>query len=123
MDYGTDLLLVDDDIVFTPDGDIELVSGPACIAQDIDQELKIAPGTLGWDKAAGSSMLLMLGDSQSDAAAVVAELERVAIEDERVEPSSVKATALTDGKTYRLEFTPLAAVSPETLDFDLGKGD
>ncbi len=123
MDYGTDMLLVDDDIVFTPDGDIELVSGPACIAQDVDQELKITPGSLAWDKTAGSSMLLMLGDSQSDAAAVVAELERVAIEDERVEPSSVKATALPDGKTYRLEFTPLAAVSPEILDFDLAKGD
>ena len=123
MDYGTDMLLVDDDIVFTPDGDIDLVSGPACIAQDIDQELKITPGSLAWDKAAGSSMLLMLNDSQSDAAAVVAELERVAIEDERVDPSAVKATALADGKTYRLEFTPLAAVSPETLDFDLGKGE
>lgn len=123
MNYGTDMLLVNDDIVFTPDGDIELVSGPACIAQDIDQELKITPGSLAWDKAAGSSMLLMLNDSHSDAAAVVAELERVAIEDERVDPSTVKAVALAGGKTYRLEFTPLAAVSPETLDFDLGKGE
>lgn len=123
MDYGTDMLLVDDDIVFTPDGDIDLVSGPACIAQDIDQELKITPGSLAWDKTAGSSMLLMLNDSQSHAAAVVAELERVAIDDERVDPSTVKAAALADGKAYRLEFTPLAAVSPETLDFDLGKGE
>jgi hypothetical protein len=28
MDYGTDLFWVDDDMVFTPDGDVALVSGP-----------------------------------------------------------------------------------------------
>jgi hypothetical protein len=35
MDYGTDLLLKGDDVVFTADGDVELVSGSACMAQDI----------------------------------------------------------------------------------------
>jgi hypothetical protein len=40
MDYGVDFGLTDDDVVFTSDGDIELVSGPACAAQDIDQTLK-----------------------------------------------------------------------------------
>jgi hypothetical protein len=35
MDYGTDFLLVNGDIVFTADGDVELVSGSQCIAQDI----------------------------------------------------------------------------------------
>jgi hypothetical protein len=121
MDYGTDLLLVDDDIVFTADGDVEAVSGPRCIAQDIDQTLKLAPGYLLWDKEAGSSLLYMLNDSRSDPAAVIAELERVAIEDRRVDPASVKAARVGE-KRYRLNFTPLNAVQPETLEYDLAKG-
>jgi hypothetical protein len=121
MDYGTDLLLIDDDLVFTADGDIALVSGPRCIAQDIDQTLKLTPGFLLWDKEAGSSLLYMLNDSNSDPAAVIAELERVAIEDPRVDPASVKAVQ-TGEKQFRLHFTPLNAVTPETLEYDLTKG-
>jgi hypothetical protein len=122
MDYGTDFLLIDDDLVFTPDGDIKTVSGPACVAQDIDQELKIAPGVLVWDKKAGSSLLLMLNDVDSTPATAIAELERVAIADRRVDPATVKARESSTGK-YRLEFTPLAAIKPEVLDFDLNEDE
>jgi hypothetical protein len=121
MDYGTDFLLKGDDIVFTSDGDIELVSGPSCVAQDIAQRLKITPGALAWDKRAGSSMLLFLNDSSASPAAIIAELERVAIEDPRVDPATVKATRISGGK-YRLEFTPLSAIKPEVLDYDLKEG-
>lgn len=121
MDYGTDLLLIDDDLVFTADGDVEMVSGPRCIAQDIDQTLELTPGYLVWDKEAGSSLLLMLNDSNSDPAAVIAELERVAIADPRVDPASVRAVQ-TGEKQFKLQFTPLNAVTPETLEYDLTKG-
>ena len=121
-DHGTDFRLVDDDIVFTPDGDIELVSGPACVAQDIDQTLKITKGRLAWDKDVGSTMPLMLNDSTPDKDAIVAELERVAIADQRVNPETVKAYELIPGSS-RLEFTPLGAIKPETLDYDLTKGN
>jgi len=119
-DYGTDLLLRDDDIVFTVDGDVEVVSGAAAVAQDIDQTLKIVPGALYWDAQIGSSMPLMLNDSQADDNAIVAELERVAIADARVNPESVKAYRVAPG-IFRLEFMPLTAVKPETLDYDLTK--
>jgi hypothetical protein len=118
MNYGTDFKLVDDDMVFTPDGDAEVISGPACVAQDIDQELKLTPGVLAWDKKAGSTLLLMLNDVDSTSAMVIAELERVAIGDSRVDPATVKAREISPGK-FRDEFTPLAAIKPETLDFDL----
>jgi hypothetical protein len=59
-DYGTDFLLAGDDLVFTPDGDIGLVSGAACVAQDIDRTLKTAPGSLYWDRETGSALLYML---------------------------------------------------------------
>jgi hypothetical protein len=123
MDYGTDFLLEDDDIVFTPDGDVAVVSGPACVAQDIGQYLKVTPGALAWDTKAGSSLLLFLNDASADASAIMAELERVAIEDPRVDPATVKASQVNGGK-YRLEFTPLQAIKPEVLDYDLkGAGD
>jgi hypothetical protein len=116
-DYGTDFKLVDDDLVFTPDGDAEVVSGPTCVAQDIDQALKITPGRLPWDEEAGSTMTLMLNDAGIDANAVISELERVAVDDRRVDPLSVSAKR-NPGKFW-LEFRPLGAVSPETLEYDL----
>jgi phage baseplate assembly protein W len=120
-DYGTDLLLKDDDIVFTADGDAEVVSGAAAVAQDIDQTLKTVPGSLHWDSQIGSALPLMLNDSQPDEKAIAAELEYAALADMRVNPESVKAYRVAPGK-FRLEFAPLSAVKPETLDYDLTKG-
>jgi hypothetical protein len=125
MDYGTDFLLIDDDIVFTSDGDIALVSGTAMVAQDIDQTLKVSKGSLYWDKETGSTMPLMLNDSESDATSIIAELERVAIADARVNPETVKAYQTAPGKfraKFRIEFTPMSAVLPEILEYDLVKG-
>jgi hypothetical protein len=121
MDYGTDFLLKDDDIVFVEDGDVAIVSGPACVAQDIDQALKISPGYLPWDKEAGSSLLLMLNDAGRSDTTALAELERIAIADPRVDPASVKASILSPGK-FRLEFTPLSAIRPEVVEYDLTTG-
>jgi hypothetical protein len=122
MDYGIDFKLADDDIVFTPDGDAEIISGPPCVAQDIDQTLKITPGRLPWDKEAGSTMILMLNDSGSDHNSVINELERVANDDPRVDPTFVSAKRRGE-KTYRLEFKPISAITPEVLDYDLTKGE
>jgi hypothetical protein len=122
MDYGTDFKLVNDDIVFTPDGDVELVSGPACVAQDIDQALKTAIGRLFWDKDEGSTMMDMLNDSASDPNAVLTELDRVAIKDQRVNPASVNPYRL-DLKKYRLEFAPIKSVDTQKLEYDLNKGN
>ncbi|MDR3356035.1 MAG: hypothetical protein LBO04_02495 [Spirochaetaceae bacterium] len=121
MDWGTDFLLVDDDVVFTSDGDMTIVSGAAMVAQDIDQTIKTAVGALYWDRRTGSAMPLMLNDSESEAASIIAELERVAIADARVDPDSVKAYRTGPGK-FRLEFKPMARVKPETLEYDLTKG-
>jgi hypothetical protein len=121
MDYGIDFLLADDDIVFTSEGDTALVSGAACVAQDIDQTLKTTPGALYWDRDTGSSLLYMLNDSEAGTDAVLAELERVAEADARADPESVKAWQTAPGK-FRLEFTPVGAIRPETLDYDLVKG-
>jgi len=120
VDYGTDFKLVGDDIVFTPDGDVEIISGPACIAQDIDQTLKTTKGRLFWDTLEGSTMMLMLNDSAVDNKAVLAELERVAVADQRVDPVSVEVYRI-DLKTNRLNFKPVGSVSTQILEFDLNK--
>lgn len=120
MDWGTDFLLQDDDIVFTADGDIRLVSGGAMVAQDIAQSLKVIKDSLYWDKETGSTMPLFLNDNNSDAASVIAELERVAMDDVRVDPDSVSAYQKADG-LFALEFTPIGEVQPEMLEYDLRK--
>ena len=120
MDWGTDFLLQDDDIVFTADGDIRLVSGGAMVAQDIAQSLKVIKDSLYWDKETGSTMPLFLNDNNSDAASVIAELERVAMDDVRVDPDSVSAYQKADG-LCALEFTPIGEVQPEMLEYDLRK--
>ena len=121
MDWGTDFLLQDDDIVFTADGDIRLVSGGAMVAQDITQSLKVIKDSLYWDKETGSTMPLFLNDNNSDAASVIAELERVAMDDVRVDPDSVSAYQKADGG-FALEFTPIGEATSEILEYDLHKG-
>lgn len=120
MDYGTDFLLQDDDIIFTADGDAAVVSGAAMVAQDIEQALKVIKGAVYWDKEAGSTMPLFLNDNNSDAASVIAELERVAMDDVRVDPDSVSAYQKPDG-VFVLEFTPIGEVRSEILEYDLHK--
>jgi hypothetical protein len=63
----------------------------------------------------------MLNDSESDPNSVIADLERVAIADARVNPNSVKAYRMPSGK-FRLEFTPMSGIKPEILEYDLTKG-
>ena len=121
MDYGTDFLLQDDDIVFTADGDVALVSGPAMVAQDIAQSLKVIKGSLYWDKETGSTMPLFLNDNNSDSTSVIAELERVAMDDVRVDPESVSAYQKADG-VFALVFTPIGEATSEILEYDLHKG-
>lgn len=119
MDYGTDFLLVDGDIVLTPDGDVQTVEGPQTIAQDIVSELNIASGCLPWDTEAGSTVALLLNSNSTieDDESIISELERIAIKDPRIDPQTVQAEK-TGEHTYRLSFTPLTALSPEVLDFN-----
>jgi hypothetical protein len=121
MDYGRDFRLADDDLVFTPEGDLEVIEGPACVAQDIDQTLKTVTGRLPWAPETGSTLTLMLNGPVTEGD-VTAELERVAIRDARTDPQTVKAYRKPGG-AFRLDFTPLGAIRPEVLDYDLKEGN
>ena len=117
MSYGEDFLLEEGDIVFSQDGDAKVVEGAKTIAQDIASELKTPLGGLWWDREAGSKLVLFINESGIDPDVVVSEIERVAIADPRVDPQSV-SVEYTGGSRYKLVFTPLQSVSPETLYFD-----
>lgn len=118
VDYGKDMKLDENrDVIFTPNGDVELQDGPRLVAQDIREELSIAFASVEWDRKAGSHLLETLNSTSADDV-VVAELERVAIKDPRVDASSVKVRKEQDGR-FALMFSVVGSLEDVLLLFDL----
>lgn len=118
MDYGKDMKLNENrDVIFTPDGDVELQDGPRLVAQDVREELSIDFASVEWDRSAGSHLLESLNSTSADDV-VMAELERVAIKDPRVDASSVKAAKRQDGR-FALTFVVMGSLEEVLLLFDL----
>lgn len=118
MDYGKDIYLDGNrDVVFTPDGDVETQDGPRLVAQDVREELSIAFASVEWDRNAGSHLLESLNSTSADDV-VIAELERVAIKDPRVDASSVRVEKRMDGR-FALSFAVVGSLETALLLFDL----
>lgn len=118
MDYGKDMKLDENrDVIFTPDGDVELQDGPRLVAQDVREELSIAFASVEWDRQAGSHLLDTLNSISADDV-VIAEIERVAIKDPRVDASTVKAEKRADGR-FSLSFSIVGSLETALLLFDL----
>lgn len=118
MDYGKDMKLDENrDVIFTPDGDVELQDGPRLVAQDVREELSIAFASVEWDRQAGSHLLDTLNSTSADDV-VMAEIERVAIKDPRVDASTVKAEKRADGR-FSLSFSVVGSLETALLLFDL----
>ncbi len=118
MDYGKDMKLDENrDVIFTPDGDVELQDGPRLVAQDVREELSIAFASVEWDRQAGSHLLDTLNSTSADDV-VIAEIERVAIKDPRVDASTVKAEKRADGR-FSLSFSVVGSLETALLLFDL----
>lgn len=118
MDYGKDMKLDENrDVIFTPDGDVELQDGPRLVAQDVREELSIAFASVEWDRQAGSHLLDTLNSTSADDV-VIAEIERVAIKDPRVDASTVKAEKRADGR-FSLSFSIVGSLETALLLFDL----
>jgi hypothetical protein len=108
------------DIIFTPDGDIDVISGNALILQDIREELSIPLGSIEWDPDAGSEMTLFLNDVNISEQTIITELERVAFKDIRIAADSVKAEKTGENK-FKLQFTTL--VNQEENEIILIQGE
>ena len=118
MDYGKDMKLDENrDVIFTPDGDVELQDGPRLVTQDVREELSIAFASVEWDRQAGSHLLDTLNSTSADDV-VIAEIERVAIKDPRVDASTVKAEKRADGR-FSLSFSVVGSLETALLLFDL----
>ena len=118
MDYGKDMKLDENrDVIFTPDGDVELQDGPRLVAQDVREELSIAFASVEWDRQAGCHLLDTLNSTSADDV-VIAEIERVAIKDPRVDASTVKAEKRADGR-FSLSFSVVGSLETALLLFDL----
>ena len=118
MDYGKDMKLDENrDVIFTPDGDVELQDGPRLVAQDVREELSIAFASVEWDRQAGSHLLDTLNSTSADDV-IIAEIERVAIKDPRVDASTVKAEKRADGR-FSLSFSVVGSLETALLLFDL----
>ena len=116
--FGADVRLDGSrDAVAAASGDLEQISGPALVAQDVAEELAIPRGSLPWDRTAGSDLLLWLNDRSPRDYEVEGELRRVALRDPRVDAATVSASR--DGGGYLLRFRALGSVAEQVLRFDL----
>lgn len=118
IDYGADVRLDGSrDALADAAGDLARIDGPALVAQDVAEELAIPRGSLPWDRAAGSDLLLWLNDRSPRDYEVEGELRRVALRDPRVDAATV--VAARDGAGYLLRFRVIGSVEEMALRFDL----
>ena len=89
--------------------DVLTIDGADLVAQDVAEALATPLGSLPWDPDAGSDLHQWLLLETVEAAAIIAELERVATADPRVDAATVTARQLPDG-TFRLGFRTLDGV-------------
>lgn len=114
--YGSDIRLNDSgDVTFAPDGDLEVVTGGALVAQDIRSEAMLSPGSCFWARSFGRGLSDALKGPDIDVAAA---LRAAAFNDERVDFDSVTTKRLDDGR-YVLSFRLFGAVDQQELYFDL----
>jgi hypothetical protein len=98
----------DGDLVFNVAGELEVVEGGACVAQDASTAFSTAIGSLHWDRTAGSSFPELVNGPTIDTAAVESEAENLLVSDDRIDPDgiSVAASINDDGGLHiAAEFT------------------
>lgn len=115
--YGSDIALNRaGDVVFAADGDVEVASGGALVAQDIRTEAMLSPGACFWARDFGRGLSDALkGPDEINVAAI---LRAAAFNDERVDFDSVTTRRLDDGR-YLLTFRLFKDVDAHELYFDL----
>ena len=96
--------LLDENRDFAVQGETGItVTGARLVAQDVQESILIPRGSLPWDRDDGSDVLTWLHLESTPLGTIIAELERVALADARIDAASVAAEQLPDGR-YRLAF-------------------
>ncbi len=115
--FGSDIKLSrHGDVIFTADGDVQIATGGALVAQDIRTDATLCQGRCFWAPSFGQGLSeLLKGPDNVD---IEARLRAAAFNDERVYFDSIKTAQLPDGR-YRLSFQLFGDVEPQELYFDL----
>lgn len=115
--FGSDIRLDRfGDVIFTDDGDLEVINGGALVAQDLRTEVMLIPGSCFWAPSFGRGLEDALqGPYSFDVEAL---LRTAALGDERVFFDSIRTKRLDDG-SYLLSFRLFEDVEPIELYFDL----
>ena len=115
--FGSDIRLDRfGDVIFTNDGDLEIVFGGALVAQDLRTELMLIPGSCFWAPEFGRGLGESLkGPNTPDIEGL---LRATAFNDERILFDSVQTERLDDGR-YLLSFRLFGDVDSAELYFDL----
>ena len=92
-----------------------VVSGARLVAQDVREEIHIPRGSLFWDRDAGSDVLAWLNAEDVPPGQIIAELERVALDDDRIDARSVRAEQLPGAARYRLSFAVIGGAGREEV--------
>ena len=103
MSYGVDILMTDD-LVVGPNGDLMLARGKAVVRQDVLHRLITSPGELLGHPDFGAGLRRYLQDEDAVDLAVQAAQEQIE-NDPRVDVDSVKVVAKSDIESMRIVAT------------------
>lgn len=122
---GTDLAVANGDLVVQPGGDVDLVDGTACLAQDLANRLRTPVGGLLAHTDYGSRILELAHETDSlvNRLDLEQELRAAAEADPRVVPGSARAKVLSwtrDGVRAQLSLLPVGETN--RLNLVLGYG-
>jgi phage baseplate assembly protein W len=126
---GVDLLLGEEgDLAVNQSGDLAVVTGRACLVQDIRDRLGTLHGDLYAHSDWGSKIGRLLGASDTPLnRALAVRYLREALESEpRIESESIVITPLTftsEEKRFEIRFTPVGATAQELLVWGFGVTD
>ena len=120
--YGTDLMLVDDDLVIE-DGDLKLVSGLACLSQDLGNAFLTGYYFWGMDHTFGSRMSEFIEGTDAEDFYIV-ELKKAIIEVFRNEPRvrkdswKIYITAGDESLEIKATYLPLGGAQRQTITIE-----
>lgn len=121
---GTDIMM-EGDLVVLPTGDAGLVSGEACLLQDIRHRLLTPRGSLWTHPEYGldSYRFLKAEDSEMERLDLVQAIEAEVAKDPRVQPGSVRAAVRSwslNGITVGVTFRAVRSDNPLNLVIEIG---
>ena len=123
---GTDILFDEEgDLVVSPSGDLEMVSGLDVLKQDLRDRLETIPGDLYSHSDWGCNIRTMLGalSSPLNRALAVRYLRLAVLDDPRIRKETVQVLVrefTNEQKSFEIRFVPKGSASQQSLVWGFG---